>query len=71
MERAQELGLMKTPKDNYNLVTMYYNAGQFGKATDLLYSGLKDGSYRVRYQELAVAGLSTSRSDKTSKPFQY
>lgn len=44
MERAQELGLMKTPKDNYNLVTMYYNAGQFGKATDLLYSGLKDGS---------------------------
>ena len=43
MERAQELGLMKTPKDNYNLVTMYYNAGQFGRATDLLYSGLKSG----------------------------
>jgi tetratricopeptide (TPR) repeat protein len=44
MERAQAIGLMKTPKDNYNLVTMYYNAGQFGKATDLLYGGLKDGS---------------------------
>lgn len=44
MERAQALGLMQTPKDNYNLVTMYYNAGQFGKATDLLYSGLKSGA---------------------------
>ena len=44
MERAQALGLMQTPKDNYNLVTMYYNAGQFGRATDLLYSGLKSGA---------------------------
>ena len=44
MERAQALGLMQTPKDNYNLVTMYYNAGQFGKATDLLYAGLKSGA---------------------------
>lgn len=44
MERAQALGLMQTPKDNYNLVTMYYNAGQFGKATDLLYTGLKSGA---------------------------
>lgn len=43
IERAQALGLMKTPKDNYNLVTMYYNAGQFGRATDLLYAGLKNG----------------------------
>lgn len=43
IERAQVLGLMKTPKDNYNLVTMYYNAGQFGRATDLLYTGLKSG----------------------------
>jgi tetratricopeptide (TPR) repeat protein len=43
LERAQALGLMKTPKDNYNLVTMYYNAGQFGRATDLLYAGLKNG----------------------------
>jgi hypothetical protein len=43
IERAQVLGHLKSPKDNYNLVTMYYNAGQFGKATDLLYGGLKSG----------------------------
>ena len=44
IERAQKLGIMTTPKDNYNLVTIYYNAGQFGKATDLLYAGLKSGA---------------------------
>lgn len=44
MERAQALGLLKEPKDNYNLVSIYFNAGQFGKATDLLYAGLKKGT---------------------------
>lgn len=42
IERAQEQGIMTSPKDNYNLVTIYYNAGEFGKATDLLYAGLKN-----------------------------
>ena len=44
VERAQEQGIMTAPKDNYNLVTVYYNAGEFGKATDLLYAGLKNKS---------------------------
>ena len=44
VERAQAHGYMTTPKDNYNLVTIYYTVGQFGKATDLLYSGLKSGA---------------------------
>lgn len=43
IERGQALGFMNTPKDNYNLVTIYYNIGQFGKATELLYAGLKSG----------------------------
>jgi tetratricopeptide (TPR) repeat protein len=43
VERAQALGYLKTPKDNYNLVTMYNQVGQFGKATELLYQGLKTG----------------------------
>ena len=42
IERAQSLGIMTSPKDNYNLVTIYYNAGEFGKATDLLQAGLKN-----------------------------
>lgn len=44
IERAQSHGIMKSPKDNFNLVGIYFNAGQFGKATEILHSGLKDGS---------------------------
>jgi len=44
LERAQAHGFMNSPKDNYNLVTIYYTVGQFGKATELLYSGLKNGT---------------------------
>lgn len=43
-ERAQALGFNKTPKDNFNLVGIYINLGQYGKATELLYAGLKNGS---------------------------
>jgi tetratricopeptide (TPR) repeat protein len=43
-ERARALGFLNTPKDNYNLITLYYNAGQFRRATELLDAGLKDGS---------------------------
>jgi len=67
MERAQALGLMQTPKDNYNLVTMYYNAGQFGKATDLLYSGLKSGAIESdlkNWQLLAYSYQQIGRDDQ-------
>ncbi len=44
IERAQALGFMKTPKENYTLVGIYFNVGQFGRATEILHSGLRDGS---------------------------
>ncbi|MGH7995233.1 MAG: hypothetical protein ACREFX_02660 [Opitutaceae bacterium] len=44
LEHAQSLGLMKTPSDNFNLVTMYYDVGQYGRAIDLLHQGLNNGS---------------------------
>ena len=44
MERAQTYGQMKSNKDYYNLFTMYYTAGQYGKATDILSAGLHDGT---------------------------
>lgn len=43
VERAQAFGQMRTPKDYYNLFQMYYTAGQYVQATDLLYEGMKDG----------------------------
>ncbi|HEX3730260.1 MAG TPA: hypothetical protein VHV47_10685 [Opitutaceae bacterium] len=43
VERAQAYGQMRTPKDYFNLFQMYYQAGQYVEATDLLYAGMKDG----------------------------
>lgn len=44
IERAQAAGHMNTPKDNFNLVGIYFNIGQFEKAAELLESGLKTGA---------------------------
>lgn len=44
LERAQALGYMNTPKDNFLLFTFYYDTAQFGTAADLLYQGLTNGS---------------------------
>ena len=44
IERAQAHGMMNDPKTNFNLVTIYFDMGQYGQATDLLSAGLKNGS---------------------------
>ena len=44
VERAQEHGFLKTPKDNFNLVGTYYNIGQVGRAAQLLQKGLESGA---------------------------
>ena len=41
IERAQAHGFMNTPKDNYNLLGIYFNAGQFEQASELLEKHLK------------------------------
>ncbi|MDP2138311.1 MAG: hypothetical protein Q8J74_10710 [Candidatus Didemnitutus sp.] len=43
-ERAQANGFMKSPKDNFNLVGIHFNIGQYQRAADLLEMGLADGS---------------------------
>lgn len=44
IERAQSHGTMNEPKDNFNLVGIYFNIGQYEKAAELLEKGLVDGS---------------------------
>ncbi len=44
IERAQARGFMKAPKENFNLVGIYFNMGQFQMASEILNKGLKDGS---------------------------
>lgn len=43
-ERAQANGFMNTPKDNFNLVGIHFNIGQYERAAELLDKGLHNGS---------------------------
>lgn len=43
-ERAQSNGFMNTPKDNFNLVGIHFNIGQYERAAELLEKGLHNGS---------------------------
>ena len=67
IERAQALGFMRTPKENFTLVGLYFNVGQFGKATELLYSGLKTGSIENLQSNWELLAFSYQQVDK---PFQ-
>lgn len=64
MERAQALGFMKTPKDNYSLFGMYFNVGQFGRATEVLHSGLRDGSIESTQNNWELLASSYQQVDK-------
>jgi len=41
IERAQTNGFMKSQRDNYNLIGIYFNIAQYEKAAELLANGLK------------------------------
>ncbi|WP_415910419.1 tetratricopeptide repeat protein [Oleiharenicola sp. Vm1] len=43
-ERAQANGFMNSPKDNFNLVGIHFNIGQYERAAELLEKGLHNGS---------------------------
>lgn len=64
IERAQALGFMKDPKDNYNLVTIYLTAGQFGKATDILHAGLKNGTIESNIANWRLLGSYYQQANK-------
>ena len=66
IERAQEHGYLKTPKDNFNLFTLYYNSNQYGTAADLLYAGLKAGTIDP---SLANWQLLASSYEQTNQDF--
>ncbi len=67
IERAQERGIMKTPKDNFNLVGIYFNVGQFGKATEILHRGLKDGTVESAQKNWELLAYSYQQ---VNQPFQ-
>jgi tetratricopeptide (TPR) repeat protein len=73
LERAQALGMMKTPKENLILVNLYLTAGQFSKANELLYAGLKSGgidSDPKNWQTLGYYYQQANQQDKAIAALQ-
>lgn len=71
-ERAQKLGFMNTPADNYNLVGFYSYINQYSKACDLLETGLKDGTIESTPDHWVVLGgwyQLIHRNDKSIETF--
>lgn len=67
LERAQKLGFMNSQRDNYNLFTLYVNAGQIPAATDVLYAGLKKGAIESTIANWRTLSL---YYQQTNKEFQ-
>ncbi|MDD2763713.1 MAG: hypothetical protein PHE83_07035 [Opitutaceae bacterium] len=67
IERAQQLGLMNTAKDNYNLVSIYFNLAQYSEACRLLDQGLRNNTIertRSNYELLANSYQQMNREFK-------
>ena len=67
IERAQALGFLNSPRENYTLVALYFTIQQFGRAAELLEKGLKDGSIesqRRNWEMLANAYQQMSQEMK-------
>jgi tetratricopeptide (TPR) repeat protein len=67
-ERAQALGFLKTPKDNFQLVGTYANIGQIEHAAQLLDAGLRSGaieSDKNKWMYLAAWYQQLNRDQKT------
>ena len=56
MERAQKLGFLKSPKENFGLVTTYSNINQYSIACDLLYKGLTENTIESTPQNWQILG---------------
>lgn len=64
IERAQSLNFMRSPKENYTLVGIYYNIGQFGHATELLHTGLRNGTIDSEEGYWELLGSSYQQADR-------
>ncbi|HZL46876.1 MAG TPA: hypothetical protein VFC28_11685, partial [Opitutaceae bacterium] len=56
IERAQKLGFMTTPKDNFNLVGLYSNINQYARACELLENGLRGDTIESTSQNWTILG---------------
>ncbi len=67
IERAQAAGLMNTPKDNFNLIGLYFNMSQYEKAAELLESGLKKGTIDNEIKNWELLALTYQQLERPFK----
>ena len=67
IERAQANGAMIAPKDNYNLIGIYFNLGQYEKAAELLETGLKTGKVESEIKNWELLALAYQQLDRPFK----
>ena len=67
LERAQKLGFLNTPKDNYNLVGIYFSIGQYNRACELLDAGLRNGGIESTLQNWQLLAYSYQEQHQDMK----
>jgi hypothetical protein len=67
IERAQAVGQMKSPKDNFNLISIYLLIGQFDQACAMLDAGLRDGTVDQEQKNWELLAYYYQQVDKQNK----
>lgn len=70
LERAQKLNFLNSPKDNYNLVGIFFTIGQYDRACELLAAGLKDGGIDSTRQNWELLAYSYQQQHQDLKAVQ-
>jgi len=70
LDRAQALGYLNTPKDNYIRVAIYFNLQQYEMATEFLEAGLLNGSIDDDLKKWELLGYSLQQINKEAKTVQ-
>jgi len=70
IERAQAHGFMSTPKDNFNLIGIYFNMSQYEKAAELLETGLKNGSIEADAKNWELLALTYQQLERPYKSIE-
>lgn len=70
IERAQQYGIMNSPKDNYSLVGIYFNIKQYDRAIELLETGLRNGNIENEQRNWELLAASYQQMHKEAKAIE-
>ncbi|HWZ93652.1 MAG TPA: hypothetical protein VNW30_00505 [Opitutaceae bacterium] len=67
IERAHKYGAMNGPEENFELFSLYFNIGQYQQGTELLETGLHDGSIKSNQKNWMLLADSYQQMHKDLK----